>query len=193
MSARSYVGCHRAAKPAAARSVSRARLALAGSVTTAAAISLTAFGGHADAATAHNWDGVARCESSGNWHINTGNGYYGGLQFMQLTWKHFGGSRFAHRADLASRVEQITVAQKVLRDQGWTAWPVCSGRLGLKGRAEPASQGGTRHTVAPGETLSGIAKSHHVTGGWSRLYGLNKGAVGADPDRLAVGTVLILP
>jgi Transglycosylase-like domain/LysM domain len=139
------------------------------------------------------WDDIAQCESSGNWHINTGNGYYGGLQFMQLTWKHFGGSRFAHRADLASRVEQITVAQKVLRDQGWTAWPVCSGRLGLKGRAEPASQGGTRHTVAPGETLSGIAKSHHVTGGWSRLYGLNKGAVGADPDRLAVGTVLILP
>ena len=86
MSARSYVGCHRAAKPAAAKSVSRARLALAGSVTTAAAISLTAFGGNADAATAHNWDGVARCESSGNWHINTGNGYYGGLQFSYSTW-----------------------------------------------------------------------------------------------------------
>jgi len=147
----------------------------------------------APAATAPGsvWDDIAQCESSGDWHINTGNGYYGGLQFWQPTWKRFGGGKFARRADLASRVDQITIAQSVLRDQGWTAWPVCSRRLGLHGRVQP--QGHGRHTVAPGETLSGIARSHHVAGGWSRLYRLNQAAVGGDPDQLAVGTVLTLP
>jgi hypothetical protein len=137
------------------------------------------------------WDDIAQCESSGDWHINTGNGYYGGLQFWQPTWKRFGGGRFARRADLASRVQQITIAQSVLRDQGWGAWPVCSRRLGLHGHAEP--QGHGRHTVAAGETLSGIAATYHVSGGWSRLYQLNKAAIGGDPDQLAVGTVLALP
>ncbi|MFI1096542.1 transglycosylase family protein [Streptomyces sp. NPDC020917] len=147
----------------------------------------------APAATAPGsvWDDIAQCESSGDWHINSGNGYYGGLQFWQPTWKRFGGGKFARRADLASRVEQITIAQSVLRDQGWTAWPVCSRRIGLHGRVQP--QGDGRHTVVPGETLSGIARSHHVAGGWSRLYQLNQAAVGGDPDQLAVGTVLTLP
>jgi len=137
------------------------------------------------------WDDIAACESSGNWHINSGNGFYGGLQFGQPTWKSFGGRRYARRADLASRIEQITVAQKVLRDQGWRAWPVCSHRMGLKGRTE--AHGRTRHTVARGETLSTIANSNCVPGGWSRLYRMNRAAVGGDPDRLAVGTVLTLP
>jgi hypothetical protein len=78
------------------------------------------------------WDELARCESSGNWHINTGNGYYGGLQFWQPTWEGFGGTAFAPRADLASREQQIVVAERVLAVQGWNAWPACSRKIGLR-------------------------------------------------------------
>ncbi|WP_328428725.1 transglycosylase family protein [Streptomyces sp. NBC_00443] len=82
------------------------------------------------------WGCVAKCESGGNWHINTGNGHYGGLQFSQSTWEGFGGSKYAPRADLASRKEQIAIARKVVATQGWGAWPHCSRRYGLKGRME---------------------------------------------------------
>ena len=74
---------------------------------------------------AHDWSGVARCESGGNWSINTGNGYYGGLQFSQRTWEAFGGADYAPRADLATQSEQIAVAEKVLAVQGARAWPTC--------------------------------------------------------------------
>jgi LysM repeat protein len=80
----------------------------------------------AHAATDEQWDNVAKCESGGNWHTNTGNGYYGGLQFTQGTWANYGGYRFAPRADLASRQAQIDIANRVLGAQGWGAWPVCS-------------------------------------------------------------------
>ncbi|WP_143650538.1 transglycosylase family protein, partial [Streptomyces tricolor] len=70
--------------------------------------------GTANAADAATWNKVAACESSGNWSINTGNGYYGGLQFTQSTWEAYGGTRYAPRADLATRAEQIAVAEKVL-------------------------------------------------------------------------------
>ncbi|MFK4867214.1 transglycosylase family protein [Streptomyces sp. CSMPJR101] len=80
------------------------------------------------------WGCVAQCESGGDWHINTGNGHYGGLQFSQSTWEAFGGLKFAPRADLASRHEQITIAVKVVAVQGWGAWPQCSRRYGLAGR-----------------------------------------------------------
>ena len=80
----------------------------------------------AQAATDEQWDNVAHCESGGNWHINTGNGYYGGLQFTQGTWMNYGGGAFAPRADLATREEQISIANKVQHAQGWGAWPVCS-------------------------------------------------------------------
>jgi hypothetical protein len=76
-----------------------------------------------------NWDAVADCESGGNWSINTGNGYYGGLQFSQSTWQAFGGTAQAARADLATREEQIAVAEKVLARQGAGAWPVCGRNL----------------------------------------------------------------
>ena len=69
-----------------------------------------------------NWDGIANCESTNNWSINTGNGYYGGLQFSQSTWNAFGGQEFASRADLASKFEQITVAERTLAGQGIGAW-----------------------------------------------------------------------
>lgn len=73
-----------------------------------------------------NWDGVAKFEASGDWSINTGNGFYGGLQFKQSTWEAFGGLAFAARADLASKDEQETVADRVLAAQGPGAWPKTS-------------------------------------------------------------------
>jgi uncharacterized protein YabE (DUF348 family) len=78
------------------------------------------------------WDRLAQCESSGNWHINTGNGYHGGVQFDRRTWRAYGGAKYAATADKASREEQIAVAQKV-RDArgGYSAWPACSRKLGL--------------------------------------------------------------
>lgn len=78
------------------------------------------------------WDAIARCEAGGNWAINTGNGYYGGVQFDQSTWERNGGLRFAPRADMATREEQITVAEVTRARQGWGAWPVCSGRAGAR-------------------------------------------------------------
>ncbi|MEU3012361.1 transglycosylase family protein [Nocardia asteroides] len=88
--------------------------------------------GTASAAT-HNWDGVAQCESGGNWGINTGNGYYGGLQFSQSTWAANGGQGSAHNA---SKEEQIRVAENVLATQGVGAWPHC-GRYLQAGTSEP--------------------------------------------------------
>ncbi|MEY8014841.1 MULTISPECIES: transglycosylase family protein [Mycobacterium] len=78
------------------------------------------------------WDAIAGCEAGGNWAINTGNGYYGGVQFDQGTWERNGGLRFAPRADLATREEQIAVAEVTRQRQGWGAWPVCSGRAGAR-------------------------------------------------------------
>ncbi len=78
------------------------------------------------------WDRLAQCESGGNWAINTGNGYYGGLQFDKSTWRSNGGDQYAPYPHQASREEQITVAQKVRNDRGgYSAWPACSARLGL--------------------------------------------------------------
>ncbi|MCB5167086.1 LysM peptidoglycan-binding domain-containing protein [Streptomyces bambusae] len=130
------------------------------------------------------WDCVADCESSGRWQVNTGNGFYGGLQFAQPTWERFGGTRFAPRADLASRAQQIRVAEDVLGTQGWEAWPTCSRRYGLSGRA---------HVVRPGDTLSGLARTYRIPGGWQQLYALNTGPVGPDPGRLRPGMMLVIP
>ena len=105
---------------------------LAAAVTAlAVAAPLSSTVSSADAATSRTWNRLAECESGGNWHINTGNGYYGGLQFTSGTWLAYGGGKFARRADLASRDQQIAVAERVLRGQGWGAWPACSSRLGL--------------------------------------------------------------
>lgn len=88
---------------------------------------------NATAATERTWDRLAGCESGGNWHINTGNGYYGGLQFAGSTWTGLGGGKYAARADLATKDEQIKIAEKLLKSSGWGAWPACSARLGLTG------------------------------------------------------------
>ncbi|QFS93431.1 Resuscitation-promoting factor RpfB precursor [Mycobacterium sp. THAF192] len=78
------------------------------------------------------WDALARCEAGGNWGINTGNGYFGGVQFDQNTWERNGGLRYAQRADLATREEQIAIAEVTRARQGWGAWPTCSGRIGAR-------------------------------------------------------------
>lgn len=85
----------------------------------------------ASAAPQSSWDRLAFCESTGNWNINTGNGFYGGLQFTQQTWAGFGGWKYAPRADLASKWQQINIAERVLAIQGPGAWPHCSVVAGL--------------------------------------------------------------
>ncbi|MFI7342657.1 transglycosylase family protein [Streptomyces sp. NPDC050085] len=130
------------------------------------------------------WSCLAQCESSGDWQENTGNTFYGGLQFWQPTWEEHGGLAYAPRADLATREEQIEVAEEVLRDQGWRAWPVCSRAYRLDGRI---------HVVQRGETLASIAARFKVKGGWQALYKANRQMVGPHPDRLNVGTMLLIP
>lgn len=78
------------------------------------------------------WDSLAQCESGGNWSINTGNGYQGGLQFSPSTWAAYGGGEYAASADQASREQQIAVAEKVQAAQGWGAWPSCTSQLGIR-------------------------------------------------------------
>ncbi|MBK3380429.1 peptidoglycan DD-metalloendopeptidase family protein [Streptomyces sp. DEF147AK] len=169
--------------------------------------------GTADAASADTWAKVAACESSGDWSINTGNGYYGGLQFKQSTWEAYGGGAYAGRADLASKDQQIAVAEKVLDGQGPGAWPACSQQAGLpRGGPAPAapeaapaprpakapaatptttpqSKAGTAemYTVVRGDTLSQIAEEQRVKGGWQRLYQANRERVGTDPDLIVPG------
>ncbi|GGX25787.1 LysM peptidoglycan-binding domain-containing protein [Streptomyces lomondensis] len=99
-------------------------IAVAGVAGAAVAAPLMAAG-NASAATASEWDAVAQCESGGNWSINTGNGYYGGLQFSASTWAGYGGTKYASTADQATKAQQIEIAEKVLAGQGKGAWPVC--------------------------------------------------------------------
>jgi resuscitation-promoting factor RpfA len=107
-----------------------ARIALG--ITAAGVAGTAALLGPASAAQASsvNWDAIAQCESGGNWSINTGNGFYGGLQFTKGTWKAYGGGKYADTANHASRSEQIAIAEKVLRGQGIGAWPVCGKKSG---------------------------------------------------------------
>ena len=90
----------------------------------------------APAAPDSDWDALAQCESGGDWSINTGNGFHGGLQFSPSTWSGYGGEEFAPYAYQASREEQIVVGERVLAGQGWGAWPSCSSQLGLNSAAE---------------------------------------------------------
>lgn len=119
-----YRGIHR--KPSTSLRRTIARVVVAGVAVGAPLAVAPAF------ATADpvNWDAIAECESGGNWSINTGNGYYGGLQFSQSTWEANGGT--GNPAN-ASREEQIRVANNVLQTQGIGAWPVCGARAGASG------------------------------------------------------------
>lgn len=78
------------------------------------------------------WDNLAQCESGGNWRINTGNGFSGGLQFAQTSWNAVQGNEFAHTPHQATREQQITAGERLQALQGWGAWPECSARLGLQ-------------------------------------------------------------
>ena len=186
----------------------------------AASMPLAALGAAtpASAATTSTWDRLAKCESSGNWKINTGNGYYGGLQFSGATWRAYGGTKYAKRADLATRAEQIDIAEKVLDGQGWGAWPGCSRKLGL-GKADKAGvpdvleppvvevppvppvplpvpapplpadpPKAKSYTVKKGDTLAKLGRKYGKT--WQELYELNKAVIGADPNLLKKGQKL---
>ncbi|KQX67704.1 transglycosylase family protein [Streptomyces sp. Root1310] len=195
--------------------------------------------GAAHAADVDTWNKVAACESTNDWNINTGNGYYGGLQFTQSTWEAYGGTRYAPRADLATKDQQIAVAEKVLDGQGPGAWPVCSVRAGLsrggdtpdihpngtttkssqqsssrsssqsskaaprtaktslddvRPQSTPQSRAGTAemYTVVRGDTLSAIADTEEVKGGWRGLYAANRTTIGGDPDLILPGQRLSL-
>ncbi|MFJ3775075.1 transglycosylase family protein [Streptomyces sp. NPDC090075] len=121
----------------------RTTAALAGAALLAP-LGLLAATGNAAAADNGVWDRIAQCESGGNWHINTGNGYYGGLQFSASTWRAYGGTAYASTADQASREAQIAVATKVQHAQGWGAWPVCSARAGATGSAPESASATTK-------------------------------------------------
>jgi len=170
----------------------------------AAAIGIGVLAGPA-AAAEHNWDGVAKCESGGNWSTNTGNGYYGGLQFSQSTWEAYGGLEYAPRADLATKDEQIAVAERTLDGQGAGAWPTCGKYLtgggsaaapapapapapaAAKAAPAPSASSGTgTYRVKPGDTLAKIARAQGVDGGWRGLWALNRGKVG-NPNMIYVG------
>jgi nucleoid-associated protein YgaU len=157
------------------------------------------------------WDRVARCESGGNWKINTGNGYYGGLQFSRSTWNGFGGRKYASTANRATKSQQIAIARRVLAVQGPGAWPVCSRRAGLTksnggaSRSATASSNTVRLTaqkvsfvavsgkkkvrVRSGDTLSRLAHRHDVKGGWRGLWKLNRKTV-SNPNAIYVGQLL---
>ena len=142
----SYRGKHRQQSTVARRAT---QVALAGAIV-AAPMAIAA--GTANAATV-NWDAVAKCESGGNWAINTGNGFYGGLQFTASTWRAYGGTAYASQANLASREAQIAVAERVLAGQGIGAWPVCGprglGGVTAGGTAAPAPAPKNAAPVAP--------------------------------------------
>ncbi len=161
----------------------------------------------ANAASESTWDAVAQCESGGNWHINTGNGFSGGLQFTKSTWSSFGGTEYAPIAAKATRAQQIAVAERVLQAQGPEAWPVCSEEAGLTGSgsvqhqdvsgeasgdAQPSGQAaptpgaeagtsdsGRTYTVQAGDTLSSIGSQFGVA--WQDILRDNADALrGAD-------------
>jgi len=129
-------------------------VAVAGVATVAGGLA-TASGAQASSV----WDRVAACESGGNWHIDTGNGYYGGLQFSRRTWSAFGGGRYASRADLATKGEQITIAQRVLASQGPGAWPTCGARAGLTRSNGGASGGGATEAASRSATRTALPHS----------------------------------
>ncbi|WP_447036531.1 LysM peptidoglycan-binding domain-containing protein [Streptomyces sp. DSM 118878] len=152
------------------------RTAVIGGAALIAPLGLLAATGQADAADGGVWDRIARCESGGNWQINTGNGYYGGLQFSAGTWRAYGGGAYAATADKASKAQQIAVAAKVQRAQGWGAWPTCAARAGAYGRAPSAAapvpkaaKPAPKSLKAPGAAAE--PRSGHADRGASRAAG----------------------
>ncbi|NUK58748.1 transglycosylase family protein, partial [Streptomyces lunaelactis] len=123
------------------------RIAALAGITGAAVVVPLMGATSASAATTAEWDQVAQCESGGNWSINTGNGYYGGLQFSASTWAAYGGTAYASSADQASKSQQIAVAEKVLAGQGKGAWPSCG--VGLSNAANDAGSAAVQPKAQP--------------------------------------------
>lgn len=171
------------------------------------------FAAPAQAAPESTWDALARCESGGNWNINTGNGFFGGVQFTQSTWEGYGGDHYAPRADLASREQQIAIAERTLAGQGWNAWPTCSARVGAHGsgdagatsaslpkprkqqRSKPApptrltevaTEVTAEYVVVAGDSLCEIAVKHSIPGGWQEIFNLNREMI-SDPNVIYIG------
>lgn len=147
---------------------------------------LAATGAHA--ATASTWDRVAQCESGGQWSENSGNGFYGGLQLTLSDWQQYGGTAYAERPDLASRQEQIAVAERVLEAQGVAAWQDCAVQTGLSGGGPAAvvNTGGPSSALAPsGSGMAGRPESG--TSGTSGTSGSSAGPSSA-ASRAATGS-----
>lgn len=203
--------------------VPTALCALAVALAAPAAQAAPPGGGHgADPVGRYDWENVADCESSHDWHVNSGNGYFGGLQFDNPTWRENGGLAYAPRADLATREEQIAVATVLAERRGLSPWPVCGARAtrdrnrdhewdrdrtrdhdrdrehargtALPPPAAPATAlaAGERR-VGQDDTLFGLADTLRLPGGWPALYEANRDVVGDDPDLIQPGMVLRLP
>ncbi|WP_327314071.1 LysM peptidoglycan-binding domain-containing protein [Streptomyces sp. NBC_01235] len=154
---------------------------LAGAVLLAP-LGLLSATGNAAAADSGVWDRIAQCESGGNWHINTGNGYYGGLQFSASTWAAYGGTAYASTADKASKAQQISVAAKVQKAQGWGAWPTCSARAGASGSAPSnGSSSGTSSSTesSSSKSYSGSSDSGSSNSGSSKSSSSNSSSSSA--------------
>jgi predicted component of type VI protein secretion system len=161
----SYTGRHRAATPSSAPK-NAVKVVLAGTAFSAAGLALAPA---ANAAPDSDWDRLAQCESGGNWAINTGNGYQGGLQFSPSTWAAYGGTQYAPTANQATREQQIAIAEKTLAGQGWGAWPACSSKLGLnsaptpRNLSDPAPAPAPRpHAEVAESTPSSVSAADHV-------------------------------
>jgi LysM repeat protein len=190
--------------------------ALAVGAGVAAAMAVGGMSSPAHAGTDAEWERLAMCESSGRWDINTGNGYYGGLQFSKSSWDWVGGERYAAYPHQATKAEQIAMAERLLdRQHVSNAWPACSRKLGLTQAAlqsgTPTPPGGAStttpapsgeatvtaaasgtHRVRSGDTLSRIANQYDVAGGWRSVWDANRDRV-ANPNVIRVGQVLRIP
>ncbi|MFI6101801.1 transglycosylase family protein [Lentzea sp. NPDC051213] len=173
--------------------------------------------GTANAAPGLDWDALAQCEASGNWAANTGNGYYGGLQFTQQTWNAYGGQ--GNPAN-ASREQQIAVAERVLAGQGRGAWPACTAKMGAgqvrktapapqqqrkvqpqqrqaAAPVQPVAVAGSKsnpagnYEIKAGDTLSKIAEANKVTGGYQAIVEKNKEFL-TNPDLIYPGHKILI-
>lgn len=190
------------------------RKIIAGTVGAGLIVGSLVFAAPASATTSVNWDAIAQCESGGNWAIDTGNGFYGGLQFTLGTWRANGGTGMPQDA---SRATQIQVAESVLASQGIGAWPVCGKRGGSSGTYKSTNTNGSTHTststkaktrtkvstpkvttvavgtgsyvVVSGDTLSKIGSVHGVS--WETIFGLNRGTI-SNPNLIFPGQHLAL-
>ncbi|MGJ5827379.1 transglycosylase family protein [Streptomyces ossamyceticus] len=136
-------------------------IAVAGVAGAAAIAAPLMAAGSASAATESEWDAVAQCESGGDWSINTGNGYYGGLQFSASTWAGYGGTQYASTADQASKAQQIAIAEKVLAGQGKGAWPVCG--KGLSGASYDGAAASSGNSGSDSSSSSSSSSSQEST------------------------------